>query len=122
MAVRPLPAALVGPLAELPAQLIWSLLFRTAPVGGPADQSDYFNAVLLLDLDLLWFGTRACAHGELELPHPRLVQRAFVLAPLVVIEAARVPPLPDQPPLSCGGRLADLLTQGDEPPRPGWPE
>jgi len=28
--------------------LQWSPLFRTAPVGGPPDQPDYFNAVLLV--------------------------------------------------------------------------
>ena len=31
-----------------PAQLHWSPLFRTAPVGGPAGQPPYLNAVLLL--------------------------------------------------------------------------
>lgn len=82
----------------------------------------------LLDLDLLWCGARICAEGELELPHPRLAQRAFVLAPLAAIDPALVPPLPDQAPLSSGERLAVLLAAGSEPPperlpsRPGWPE
>jgi len=82
----------------------------------------------LLDLDLLWCAGHVCRRGDLELPHPRLAQRAFVLAPLAAIEADLVPPLADQPPLSCGERLADLLATGTEPPperlppRPGWPE
>lgn len=35
-----------------------------------------------LDLDLLAFGTRELDERGLQLPHPRLQQRAFVLAPL----------------------------------------
>ena len=82
----------------------------------------------LLDLDLLWCGERICRQGELELPHPRLAERAFVLAPLAAIEAGLIPPLPDQAPRGCGARLTDLLLQGAEPPparlppQPGWPE
>lgn len=82
----------------------------------------------LLDLDLLWCGRRIRSGGELELPHPRLAGRAFVLAPLAAIDPDLVPPLPDQPPLSCGARLAALLALGQEaapvrlPPQQGWPE
>jgi 2-amino-4-hydroxy-6-hydroxymethyldihydropteridine diphosphokinase len=35
--------------AEAAGGLSWSPLFRTAPVGGPADQPAYLNAVLLLE-------------------------------------------------------------------------
>jgi 2-amino-4-hydroxy-6-hydroxymethyldihydropteridine diphosphokinase len=174
VSVRPLLVELLTPLADAslavasvvapPPRLRWSPLFRTAPVGGPADQPDYLNAVVLLegvrpdpdpvalllelqalerrfgrerrerwgprllDLDLLWCGERVCRQGELELPHPRLAERAFVLAPLAAIDAPLVPPLPAQPPRSCAERLADLLAAGGEPPperlapRPGWPE
>ena len=82
----------------------------------------------LLDLDLLWCGERVLRGESLELPHPRLAGRAFVLAPLEAIDPALVPPLPDQPPRSCGERLRELLAQGVEPaplrlpPKPGWPE
>ncbi|MEB3199729.1 MAG: 2-amino-4-hydroxy-6-hydroxymethyldihydropteridine diphosphokinase [Synechococcaceae cyanobacterium] len=44
-AVRPQLAALFD--AQL--RLRWSPLFRTAPVGGPPDQPDYLNAVLLVE-------------------------------------------------------------------------
>ena len=162
--VRPLLEQLLAPLMDPPGCCIWSPLFRTAPVGGPPDQPDYLNAVVLLqglrpdpdplalllelqalerrfgrerrerwgprllDLDLLWCGEQRCRQGELELPHPRLAERAFVLAPLAAIDPALVPPLPDQPTRGCGDRLADLLIAGDEPPperlapRLGWPE
>ena len=38
-----------------------------------------------LDLDLLLHGTRTMQTPELELPHPRLAERAFVLAPLTEV-------------------------------------
>jgi len=96
----------------------WSALYRTRPVGGPADQPDYLNGVALLvlrppwrepeallerllaierqqgrerrvrwgprtlDLDLLAVGERVVTSSRLTLPHPRMMQRAFVLAPL----------------------------------------
>ena len=44
-----------------------------------------------IDLDLLLFGDRV-ASGNLELPHPRMHERAFVLAPLAEIAADTVHP------------------------------
>ena len=56
-----LPSAAGGPIETLIAlrpelqvclgevELRWSPLFRTAPVGGPPDQPDYINAVVVLD-------------------------------------------------------------------------
>ncbi|WP_373044421.1 2-amino-4-hydroxy-6-hydroxymethyldihydropteridine diphosphokinase [Vulgatibacter sp.] len=35
-----------------------------------------------LDLDLLWQGGLILQQGDLELPHPRITERSFVLAPL----------------------------------------
>lgn len=43
-----------------------------------------------LDLDLLWFGRREVQHPRLQLPHPRMAERRFVLEPLVEL----VPKLP----------------------------
>ncbi len=40
------------------------------------------NAPRALDLDLLYMEDRSFHHLELELPHPRLAERAFVLLPL----------------------------------------
>ena len=52
VALRPLLAAALQQLwatwGEAPPVLQWSPLFRTAPVGGPPDQPDYLNAVLLV--------------------------------------------------------------------------
>ena len=132
-----LPSAVGGPIETLialrpelqvclgAAELRWSPLFRTAPVGGPPDQPDYINALVVLDqppeptaaaamellrrlqalesqfgrlrkerwgprtldLDLLWWGTLQLQSSELELPHPRWAERAFVLAPLAALDA-----------------------------------
>lgn len=48
VAVRPLLAQRLAALLGQPLQPHWSPLFRTAPVGGPPDQPDYANAVLLV--------------------------------------------------------------------------
>jgi 2-amino-4-hydroxy-6-hydroxymethyldihydropteridine diphosphokinase len=141
----------------------WSPLFCTAPLGGPAGQPDYLNAVVLvspaipptpvlalklltelqaleqrfarqrlerwgprsLDLDLLWWDDLRCRSEALELPHPRLLERVFVLAPLAAIDARLVPPGTQAP---VGALLAQLEATSPGPApvrlagRPGWPE
>lgn len=42
----------------------------------------------LIDIDILTFGGRAVHEAGLEVPHPRMTERAFVLAPLAEIEPA----------------------------------
>ena len=164
LAVRPL---LEQRLMELGGQLRWSPLFRTAPLGGPADQPDYLNAVVLfrplsaaalqpsshqatqlladlqelerrfarrrlqrwgprsLDLDLLWWGDLTACSTTLELPHPRMLERSFVLAPLAVIDAGLRPPGAAAAAETLLGQLL-AQEQGPAPQRlagqPGWPE
>lgn len=43
------------------------------------------NASRTIDLDLLYFGDEAIDETELQLPHPRLAERRFVLEPLAEI-------------------------------------
>lgn len=50
----------------------------------------YRNAPRTLDLDLLLYGALKQNDAELTLPHPRLMQRAFVLVPLHEIAPHRV--------------------------------
>jgi 2-amino-4-hydroxy-6-hydroxymethyldihydropteridine diphosphokinase len=82
-----------------------------------------------LDLDLLWCGAMACHGPELVLPHPRLEERAFVLAPLAAIDPDL--PLPAPPGVAAriaSAGLAALPPAALEPPplalagEPGWPE
>lgn len=44
------------------------------------------NAPRTLDLDLLLFGQQTISSETLEVPHPRMTQRAFVLIPLLQID------------------------------------
>lgn len=41
----------------------------------------------LIDLDILYYGDRLLATAPLEIPHPRLAERSFVLEPLADIAA-----------------------------------
>jgi 2-amino-4-hydroxy-6-hydroxymethyldihydropteridine diphosphokinase len=43
------------------------------------------NVSRTIDLDLLYFGDLMISTGELQLPHPRIVEREFVLRPLADI-------------------------------------
>jgi 2-amino-4-hydroxy-6-hydroxymethyldihydropteridine diphosphokinase len=52
----------------------------------------YRNAPRTLDLDLLLFGDARIDSAALQVPHPRMRQRAFVLVPLAEIAPARVAP------------------------------
>jgi 2-amino-4-hydroxy-6-hydroxymethyldihydropteridine diphosphokinase len=45
----------------------------------------YRNAPRTLDLDLLLYGSEIVDTPELTVPHPRMLERAFVLAPLLEI-------------------------------------
>lgn len=63
-----------------------------------------------LDLDLLLFGDLALESEHLVVPHPRLRERAFVLAPLAEIAADWVVPAgADQPPATVR-ELAEAVT------------
>ena len=61
----------------------------------------YRNAPRTLDLDLLLYGDEIIANPELTVPHPRMHERAFVLAPLLEIAPGTVIP--------ARGRAADYL-------------
>ncbi len=64
----------------------------------------YRNAPRTLDLDLLMYGELVQDDAALTLPHPRMVQRAFVLVPLHEIA----------PGLVTGAQLAAMADQGIE--------
>jgi 2-amino-4-hydroxy-6-hydroxymethyldihydropteridine diphosphokinase len=49
-------------------------------------QRPYRNAPRTLDLDLLLYGQQQIKTSALEVPHPRMTQRAFVLIPLLEID------------------------------------
>ena len=51
------------------------------------------NAARTLDLDLLLYGDRKLAGRDLEIPHPRLAERPFVLEPLCDLAAEFIHPI-----------------------------
>ncbi len=67
-------------------------------------QRPFRNAPRTLDLDLLWFDGQRIQSPTLEVPHPRLHLRAFVLRPLADLDPQL--PLPQ-------GDVTDLLHQAD---------
>jgi len=75
--------------ALAPETLLAALLAIEAEQGRTRGEP---NAPRTLDLDLLLYDALCCAQPGLQLPHPRMHERRFVLAPLLDLEpAARVP-------------------------------
>ena len=74
------------------------------------------NAPRELDVDVLLLGERAFRSDDLEIPHPRLLERRFVLIPLLELDFDLV--LPDG--RSCAEALA-VLPLADDVRRAGPP-
>lgn len=109
--------ALRAAVDGLPDLVAVSPLYESDPVGGPASQPPYLNAVVELstalparavlavaqrleaaagrdrsaeerhgprplDVDVLWIDGETVADDDLVVPHPRMFERRFVLAPL----------------------------------------
>lgn len=55
------------------------------------------NASRTLDLDLLYVGDQVIKRAELQLPHPRMPARRFVLAPLADIQLDLILPKQTEP-------------------------
>ena len=62
-----------------------------AAIGAQAQRS-YRNAPRTLDLDILLYGDTQISSPNLEVPHPRMWERAFVLRPLAELVPAMVTP------------------------------
>jgi 2-amino-4-hydroxy-6-hydroxymethyldihydropteridine diphosphokinase len=77
--------------ALAPSALLERLLAIEAAAG--RERRGPRNAARTLDLDLLFFGARVVDEPGLELPHPRLAERAFVLEPLCALAPELVHPV-----------------------------
>lgn len=82
--------AVVGLVAVSPAPTLLEALFEIEARFGR--QRSIKNAPRTLDLDLLLYGDELSDDPQLTLPHPRLHERAFVLAPLAEIAPQLVIP------------------------------
>jgi 2-amino-4-hydroxy-6-hydroxymethyldihydropteridine diphosphokinase len=72
------PVELLGQLQETESRLGKAVSFR----GGPRK----------IDIDLLLYGNRVVKTRDLDLPHPRLHRRKFVLVPLAEIAPSFIHP------------------------------
>jgi 2-amino-4-hydroxy-6-hydroxymethyldihydropteridine diphosphokinase len=97
----------VGTTLTAPALLVALQAIETAH----GRERPYRNAPRTLDLDLLRYGDARIDSPRLTVPHPRMMERAFVLVPLAeiaphLVDAARLQAVADQPVSRCGdGRL-----------------
>ena len=84
----------LGGLAECglwPLVLLGHLLAALQHIEqGAGRQRPYRNAPRTLDLDVLMYGSTIMNEPSLTLPHPRMLQRAFVLVPLAEIAPEQV--------------------------------
>jgi len=68
------------------------------------------NVSRTIDLDLLYFGELEIETAELQLPHPRITEREFVLRPLADIRPDLVLPRQTEP---VGALLLQLTSAGE---------
>ena len=71
------------------------------------------NAPRTIDIDILFYGNLVIQTGELTIPHPLMIERAFVLIPLAEIVPDFVHPVYKR-------SVADLLAEVSEPGEVGW--
>ena len=93
-------AVLVGEWCGNPSELLALCQAIERRLGRPVTHSSRESRII--DLDILLLGSRQIRTGRLTVPHPRLLQRAFVLVPL-----AEVAPDWTVPP--TGERVASAL-------------
>lgn len=94
----------VNAVAELHTTLSAPALLATlqALENDAGRQRPYRNAPRTLDLDVLLYGSARIQSPKLTVPHPRMVERAFVLRPLhelapALVNAAALAAVADQP-------------------------
>jgi 2-amino-4-hydroxy-6-hydroxymethyldihydropteridine diphosphokinase len=92
-----------------PRQLLWNLMLIERRLGRVRTQQ---WGPRVIDLDLLLYGEEVVDEDDLQVPHPLMTQRSFVMVPLVEIEPLLVHPVTNQTMLSILQRLgADPLVK-----------
>jgi 2-amino-4-hydroxy-6-hydroxymethyldihydropteridine diphosphokinase len=70
-------------------------------------KKDFPKGPRKIDLDILLYGSETIATPDLQLPHPRMLQRRFVLTPLAEIAPSLQHPSWPAPALTLLGHLTD---------------
>lgn len=95
-------------------QLLWNLQLVEKRLGRTRTRR---YGPRTIDLDLLLYGNLIVEEADLQVPHPELTRRSFVLVPLVELDPLLVHPvtgetlldhlsrLSTRPPVKCGTRL-----------------
>jgi 2-amino-4-hydroxy-6-hydroxymethyldihydropteridine diphosphokinase len=92
-----------------PRQLLWNLMLIERRLGRVRTQK---WGPRVIDLDLLLYGEEVVEEDDLQVPHPLMTKRSFVMVPLVEIEPLLVHPVTNQTMLSILQRLgADPLVK-----------
>jgi 2-amino-4-hydroxy-6-hydroxymethyldihydropteridine diphosphokinase len=92
----------------LPARKLLAALLEIEQTIGRTRQVD--KGPRIVDLDILLYGHHEISQEGLEIPHPGMAERAFVLVPLAEIAADVVHPV-------IGATIVELI---DECPDAGW--
>jgi 2-amino-4-hydroxy-6-hydroxymethyldihydropteridine diphosphokinase len=92
-----------------PRRLLWNLMLIERRLGRVRTRQ---WGPRVIDLDLLLYGEEVVDEDDLQVPHPLMTQRSFVMVPLVEIEPLLVHPVTNQTMLSILQRLgADPLVK-----------
>jgi 2-amino-4-hydroxy-6-hydroxymethyldihydropteridine diphosphokinase len=73
------------------ARSLWQEISRYE-FGRGRIRSGLLNEPRVMDVDLLYFGNTECREPDLVIPHPRMMERRFVLEPLAEIRPGLVLP------------------------------
>ncbi|MBZ0274058.1 2-amino-4-hydroxy-6-hydroxymethyldihydropteridine diphosphokinase, partial [bacterium] len=117
VATRPFLNAAVAAATTLSARELLGLLNGIEAAAGRIRKERWADRTL--DLDILLYGDRIIQEPGLAIPHPRLAERLFVLAPLADIAPDTVVP-------GTGKKVAPLLAECADDARatvvdvPGW--
>ncbi|MDP6533177.1 MAG: 2-amino-4-hydroxy-6-hydroxymethyldihydropteridine diphosphokinase [Candidatus Marinimicrobia bacterium] len=88
-----------------PHELLAEIQSAEAMMGRPADRQK--NQPRVIDVDILIFGERIIENTSLEIPHPKLAERRFVLEPLAEISPDFPVPKFDRTPVELLAECSD---------------
>lgn len=90
--IHPYSNMVIKLTTALDAHLLLDLTRRIELLNGRVRESNR-NADRTLDIDILCFNSEVISEVDLEIPHPRMHDRAFVMVPLAEIEREFIHPI-----------------------------